>query len=53
VGLCIGASREKAQEFDHDNHKVASSEIPRGKVSELTDHRVLGTREPSVQPLKS
>jgi hypothetical protein len=53
VGSCIGASREKAREFGHGNHEVASSEIPRGKVSELTDHRVSGIREPSVQPLNS
>jgi hypothetical protein len=52
-GSCIGASREKGREFGHGNHEVASSEIPRGKVSELTDHRVSGVREPSVQPLNS
>lgn len=53
VGSCIGASREKAREFGRRNHEVVSSEIPQGKFSELTDHRVSGIREPSVQPLNS
>jgi hypothetical protein len=35
--------------FATASSEVASSEIPRGKVSELTYHWVSGIREPSVQ----
>jgi hypothetical protein len=48
-----GVRRVRAQVLGIQSHEVASSEIPRGKVSELTDHRISGIREPSVQPLNS
>jgi hypothetical protein len=45
--------RVRAQVLGILSHEVASSEIPRGKVNRLTDHRISGIREPSVQPLNS
>jgi hypothetical protein len=49
----LGYQRLENQRFDIASSEVASSEIPLGKVSELTDHQVLGIQEPSVQLLDS
>jgi hypothetical protein len=49
----LGYRRLENRKFGTASSEVASSEIPQGKVSELTDHRISGIREPSVQPLNS
>jgi hypothetical protein len=38
----LGYQRLENQKFGIASSEVVSSEIPQGKVSELTDHRVLG-----------
>jgi hypothetical protein len=50
---CLGYRRLENQKFGFTSSEVARRKIPQGKVSELTDHRVSGIREPSVQPLNS
>jgi hypothetical protein len=45
--------RLENQKFGIMSSEVASSETPPGRVSKLTDHRVSGIRDPSVQPLNS
>ena len=49
----LGYRKLENQKLGIASSKVASSEIPQGKVSELTDHRVSGIREPNAQPLNS
>jgi hypothetical protein len=49
----LGYRRLENQKFGIASSEVASSEIPQGKVSELTDHRVSGIRGCSARLLDS
>ena len=47
----LGYRKLENQKLGIASSKVASSEIPQGKVSDLIDHWVSGIQEPSAQPL--